>query len=263
MNNSSLVPKQITDRNGITKTHWVKPDASAKSAAKIPAPDSGQKPLKTPYLDVVFRSSSISYSTVSLKDLDHDAVMAVEALVKKAATAGTMAAANVRSLVFAAFANITENDYEDFSAFNNVAVLGDSLAFCGTFTDRSVNIYTNGLDQFPGIRDFHTEATEEQKAQARALCRLTAVLPDEYLESYMGYNEFDEDDDIETHEDEDPATYYVKISPDHRDLADFVMAHPDNVDEIAALIRERGSADVGMLEQVLGHGESALREGTL
>jgi hypothetical protein len=35
---SNLVPKPITDKNGVTKTHWVKPDSNASSATRIPVP---------------------------------------------------------------------------------------------------------------------------------------------------------------------------------------------------------------------------------
>lgn len=269
MANSNLVPKHITDKNGVQTTRWVKPDAGSKSATRIPSPSVGtsaKKELETPNMDLLFGQSRLSYSTMTVNDLNQDALATVESLLARANEDDQFgsSATNMRSLVSAALKNISDNHHEDQSAFNNVAALGESVAFSGSMTDSSIDVYLNGIwDRFPGVNDFYTDASEEQVAQARALCRLTASLQYKYLEEYMGYNEFDPDDNIEDHADDDPAEYYTKIHPDHKELVDFVMERPERVDEIVRIIRERDSVDVGMLAQVLDHEQAALKEGTL
>jgi hypothetical protein len=41
----NLVPKPITDKNGVTKTHWVKPDSDAPSATRMPLPQLSPSPV--------------------------------------------------------------------------------------------------------------------------------------------------------------------------------------------------------------------------
>ena len=268
MSKNNLVPKHITDKNGVQTTRWVKPDAGSSNSKQIPAPAAikQEQMRETPHMDILFGQSRLSYSTMTIKDLDPNAVATVEGLIERAVSDDPFASAatNMRSFVSNALKSIAENGYDDHSEFNNVAALGESVAFSGSRTDNSIYLYTNGIaSYFSGVNDFYKEASDEQLMQARALCRLTASLPYKYLEEYMGYDEFNEDDNIEDHADDDEALYYTKIRPDLGELVDLVMEQPENVSDIISIIRERDSADVGMLKQVLNHREAALKEGTL
>lgn len=266
MNRSSLVPKTITDKNGVVTTRWVKPDTGHLSMSKVPAPSSAPAPLSTPLLDERFQASLLGMGgEVSLEDFDPEARRIVESLIARSES-NPFAKGSVTSLVGHSFDAIEGSGTHDLTSFNNVAALGEAVAFSGGITDLPINMYINGLDQFVHINDFHTEATEDELVKARALCRLTAALPDEYLDSYMGYSDqgFDaEDYEYEISEDADSLEFYIKLHPRYEGLADLVMKYPSNVDEIAAVIKKRKSADAGMLEQVITHKEAALKEGTL
>lgn len=46
MTSPNLVPKQITDKNGVTKKHWVRPDASSTLQKPLPAPVAAETVLE-------------------------------------------------------------------------------------------------------------------------------------------------------------------------------------------------------------------------
>ena len=272
MSKSNLVPERRTDKNGVTSTRWVKQEFINKDVSTIPVPAAPSQANSSPMLTSLFEQYS-SDSGFVISDLDQEAVAIVEGILTKLDDPEYIAREGINqlatrmkfeSLIINSFRRIGGNGDKDYSPFNNVVALGASVTFRRALVSGPLHMYLNGIKPlFPGIHDFHKQASAKQLSQAQALCHLITCLTKDYLDESREYNEYDDDDRIEDHVDDDPELYYSRVSAKHSDLVELVMRRPESVKIILGIIKERGSADAAMLEQVLNHEESALREGAL
>lgn len=265
MPKSHLVPEQRTDKNGVTSTRWVKPASGSSPVKKMPSPALQPEAVDTPFFDQFFsRHNSGAIFPLHKQDFDQSALTAIDSLLEKAQGEQGNESTNLALFIETAFKQYSAD--EDHKWINNIAALGESVAFSGSLAEKSISYYVNGLHRnglFTSISDFHLEATDEERSQAAALCRITNILPGEHVDESLGYNEFDPDDNISDHEDDDEYDYYLAIKPELGDLIEFVMNHHEQVDEIAGIMKERDTVDVGVLTEILGNKTQALREGTL
>lgn len=259
MSNGNLVPRRITDKNGVTKTHWVKPGEDKGVTQSFPSPVESPAKEPTPIFDDYLRNFMMTY----LKDeLDAGVVRQIESLLVRSIS-DTTASRNMDMFVRNAIKQ-AEGE-EDTHWINDVAALGEAVAFNG-LTEEAMSYYVNGLHRnqlFAHVKDFWVDATDEERAQAGALCSVTNALPGKYVDVSLGYNEFDPDDNIEDHEDDDEYDYYLRIKPELSGLIHLIMENHERASEITAIIKERGSVDVEMIQQIIGSRTQALREGTL
>lgn len=267
--NSNLTPERRTDKNGKTSTRWVKPGAtSLQPKAALPAPKPALH-LQTPHLDASFKRANLDQRGFTIAYLDPRTVVAVEELLASVGNDYETAIlrSEINDLVFGALKTIRDGYDDDYRCdINNVAVFGKILKDDGDCKGR-INRYIAGLHRygaFTDISDFLLEATDEQRAQAKALVHFANTAPEPWSKNYYGYDS-DSTDIYGTYsEDANEEDLYVAVDGnDPEGLTEFIMDHHEQVDDIIRIITERQSDDLTMLASVLGHEETSLRSGLL
>lgn len=260
--NSNLTPERRTDKNGKTSTRWVKSAVSSDKPHKnLPEPKAPAAP-PTPHLDKAFERANLDTRNPIL---DPSVVLRVEEMLESANNGSTTLMIDAGDMVFDALKKIRDGygDHDFNTDINNVAVFGKKLLEGKNF-EGSINRYLRGLHVngvFEEIHDFLTEATDEQRSQATALIHFANSVSEPWVKMYFGYDA-DSGDIYGEYSDED--SHYIAIDGDEADaMTQFIMEHHEHVDDIIRIVEERGSADVSLLESLLGHDEQALRAGLL
>ena len=245
------------NRNGVVSTKWVRPAALNASSSTIPEPASVRK-LKEDWskldgspIDGVFKESSLyGRSKIPLSIFDYDAVCIVNDLMSEGVYLGQQPLR-----VFNQTCYQMEDGEEPFGdpvlGMNDIAVFGEIVMGEESNTD-DMEPVVKGLGEHFGIgRDYLKGVTDDERRAAVALVTvLTRLEHDKFIRVDDPYNE-------------GPGGDYRTFQLRSSELAELVKARPEDATQIAQIINDRGTDDVGVVTSVLDSEFKALRDGAL
>jgi hypothetical protein len=253
MNN--LVPERRPDKNGVVSTKWVRPAGGGASMAAVPAPvalsavrkDRGS--LFGSPIEAVFMDSRMDSPEFSLSQFDYDAVRVVNGLLERGVDLGR----EPMRVFNQAYYRLTDADApgDPFLPMNDLAVFGEIVKSPDALANDLEPIIRGLAPYFGSERDYLNGVTEEERCSAIALVTVITRLENE---------EFIEVDDPY---DEGPGGDYRSFDLRSPELAELVMANPDDAEEIIRIVNERESDDAAMVAEVLKSEHKSLSSGML
>lgn len=259
---SNLIPERRTDKNGVTRTRWVKPDAARTGTTTIPAPASppaAVKPVQTPLWDEYMSG----HPKADMSKCKMETRVSIEKALGQTAENFREHAWLKNHMVHA----VNELENGDATSLNNLAMFWD-VADCNSYSN--LPLHLEGLRSYTGfenVSDFTTLYSPLHKKQARAIIYATHRLDHRFTENLGGmdsadYGDYDEDEgydgfnDIDDYEPERVVIY--------RDwMRDLILTHPDSVTDIVAMVRNEGITDQTLITERVTHPEKSLMEGVL
>ena len=250
---TNLIPERRVNKNGIMTTKWVSPPSEPVAArGNIPAPMASPRSSKiysprhemeieVAYSEVgaLFAKSLLKHSH-RLEDLDPQVLQAVELMVQGAMSKGLSFQADK-----AVSTALNTCGLGDYTALNNLAVFGGSVMHPDS-ENYDVQALVAGLAPRFGVGDFLLDNTEGEREEALVLVTAAARIREPFVK-------------IHDNQYSDNRTISVASS----ELTDFILSRPDDVERIARAVNERGTDDVDVIREVLGHGQQSLRDGVL
>ena len=265
-NRRHLVPKQITDKNGVTTTRWVLPVAGSQSnslsQAMIPTVTAG--PAAS--VDHVKQTALIMADWLREPDDDDDLFRDrcdiieewLEGYPEETVSELSALCERRKSAVTPLFSLLSQEGspavVEVFA--DSFEVLKDS----NSYSEDKISYALNGLSHYPelaqGKRSKNTPKERREKATAVAL--VTQALLHRIAEGYVD----DPDDVPDCIEYKEGKNWSVGAVIADRDLLSLVLDRPRESQRISELIVERG-VDVEMIRTILESPASAVAEGVL
>jgi len=279
---SNLIPEPRPDVNGKITTRWVRSAPQVPNKALLNVPPSlserGLNPVtaeSVPLLSALIANLStlleqhaVGASLFKVEAMHPLAAQRIEETLVGATEVSPLRVNLTKASLCAAMLDALEKEEhrgraEQSRPIHNFAVLGYSngenqgLLVAGLQT----------LSEFRDADDFLFDLPPEAQKRAAALYRVTASVPKNHLDIYTGDEDEDDDeynewDDSESDYSEQELGRYIKLRND--ELASYVMDHADRIDEILAVINERGTDDVNAIRGILDNNDApALSRGVL
>jgi hypothetical protein len=262
MNN--LIPVRRMDKNGVMSTKWVTASPEASSGrGSIPAPSlPASRPDPKIYspkygfeigigqseVSVMYSRSMIRHQTTHrLDDIDPQVLQALEYLIQDAKDRGlaNQVEAEVKTAFNIVGSHLQRGSSNPYVALDNLAVFGDAVVQPGCKHD-DITALVAGLEPYFEARDFLRDASDEDREKAVLLVTAASRINAPMVAARGTY--YDDD---------------RTIGIDSREMNDFILSRPDDVERIVQAVNERKSLDVGLIRGILDHGQQSLRSGLL
>lgn len=266
----SLTPEQRPDRNGKVTTRWVRDDSTQPSKTlptnppAITSPDINSVSAEdVPFLHSIMKWHVIARNRgVNVSAMDPHAARAIEHIIMEANSHSQMSYGDVRAEITSAVDDAGDKASagigpDTFVMLNNIAALYVVPSY-GRTASFEAKHYAYGLRmldsrRYKNVQDF-LELPEGELKRARALCKVIDSIDKTHVVSSTGEHDGERNNGYDGH-------HYTMLDSD--ELAEYVLEHPDMVDDIIDVINERAITDVEDIRNFLEVDEPALRDGLL
>ena len=260
---SNLIPVRRMDKNGVMTTKWVsaQPDEPT-GRGSIPAPSLiPQQSVKQLYSPKYGREVDVQQTEVAMlyrrsmidnneshdiSDFDPKVLQAIEYMVQEAQSKGLgyKAESEVKTTFNMVGARMVTGR-EPYAALNNLAVFGDAVIHPDTVHD-DIHALIAGVEPYFKAKDFMHDVTDEEREQAVVLVTAAARIRPPMVK--MDGAIFADD---------------RTITIDSRELNEFILSRPDDVERIARVVNDRETVDVDTIRNIIDHEQQSLRDGVL
>lgn len=261
---SNLIPVRRMDKNGVMSTKWVSASPEAPSgrgsipAPSLPASRHSAKVYSPKYgceievegseVGVLYNRSMIRHQiTHRITDIDPQVLQAVEYLIQDAGDRGlaNQVEAEVKTAFNIVGSYLQRDSRNPYVALNNLAVFGGAVVQPGCKHD-DITALVAGLEPYFKARDFLRDVSDEDREKAVLLVTAASRIAAPMVTARGTYYEDDR-----------------AISIGSREMNEFILSRPDDLERIVQAVNERESLDVDLIRDILDHGQQSLRSGLL